>query len=151
MKDISSLSLDLKRFSDELFDNLVIAQSNMADKVVDTLKTNINKDTGTLAESIYRSDTSVDNGVIKTFVGSDLVVGSGRYNLGYLLEHGTNPHIIEPKDKSVLRFMIGDKEIFAKMVFHSGMVAYNNYFNALNDNKSYYRREIRKAIKNSRL
>ena len=51
------------------------------------------------------------------------------------LEFGTKPHIIKPKDKSVLNFQIGGKEIFAKFVRHPGIQA-RKFITQVMDNKS---------------
>lgn len=40
------------------------------------------------------------------------------------LEHGTRPHIIKPKNKKALRFMVGSTKVFTKRVNHPGTKAY---------------------------
>lgn len=39
---------------------------------------------------------------------------------GKWLEEGTPPHIIRPKNKKALRFMVGGKAVFVKYVKHPG-------------------------------
>lgn len=43
-----------------------------------------------------------------------------RINYSMFVEHGTKPHIIEPKNKKALRWVSGSKFIFAKKVHHPG-------------------------------
>lgn len=150
MKDISQLSKDLEQKMGKLIDRLKIVQSDAADEVLEHLRMNANMDTSEFVESIYKTDTTYDGNMIETKVQSGLQVTSSdgkSYNLGYLLEMGTSPHIIRPVNASALRFEVNGKEVFAKEVNHPGTIAYNNYRNAMNAVRPEYQRKISEAVK----
>ena len=149
MKQISELSKDLEKSWDKLVRGLMSAQSMTANDILDDLRMNANMDTSEFVESIYRTNTELKGDAIETFIGSKLKVTSSdgkSYNLGWLLEVGTNPHIIRPVNAKRLRFEVNGKEVFAKEVNHPGTVAYNNYRNAKNNAKTQYRERIKKAV-----
>ena len=149
MKSINELSKDLEKSWDKLVRGLISAQSDTANDILDDLRMNANIDTSEFVESIYRTETTLNGDAIETFIGSDLTVTSSdgkSYNLGWLLETGTSPHIIRPVNASALRFEVNGKEVFAKEVNHPGTVAYNNYRNAKNNANPQYRERIKKAI-----
>lgn len=150
MKEIKDLSKDLEMSWGKLVRGLMSAQSMTANDILDDLRMNANMDTSEFVESIYRTDTTYDGEAIETFIGSDLQVTSSdgkSYNLGWLLETGTRPHIIRPVNASALRFEVDGKEVFAKEVNHPGTIAYNNYRIAKNNAKSQYRERINEAVK----
>jgi len=106
--------------------------------------------TGNYVESIDIEGPTNENGVIKSFVGSGLMVGPTKskgksYNLGYLLETGTNPHDIYPVESEFLVFDIDGKTIFTKHVWHPGTTAQPHYATAIQKNKKFYKNNIRKA------
>ena len=72
-----------------------------------------------------------------------------RYNLGFLLETGTSPHLIVPVDASVLHFKIDGKDVFTKMVYHPGTVAQPHFSKGLQMNKLVYKQKINEAIRRS--
>ena len=150
MREFDYLSIDLSKNADKIINRLRIVQSNAADKIVDYMKVNANKDTGAFVDSIYRTDTTYDGNIIETKITSDLKVKSllGKsYNLGYLLEIGTSPHEIRPIIANALRFEVNGEEVFAKKVNHPGTVAYNNYRNAMNAIRPEYQKDISEAVK----
>lgn len=75
------------------------------------LQQNTPKDSGELANSwrIMNKSTNM------------IEVGTDQVDLVEALVQGSPPHIIEPKDKSVLRFEKDGQEIFAARVFHPGI------------------------------
>ena len=146
MKKIEQLGVDLQKFADNLDSKLKQAQRNTAERIWEHLSVNANMKTGAFIASIRIDDTEQDNDKIKTFIGSDLTVTSkagNSYNLGKLLETGTVPHAIPNAFGFGENFGIDPN-------FHSGMRAYNNYRNALNDNIVTYKEEIRKAIQEAK-
>ena len=64
-------------------------------------------DTGRLRNSIR---VTVENNVLTITM----------VDYGYFIEFGTPPHTITPKDKQALKFKVGNKEVFAKVVKHPG-------------------------------
>lgn len=135
MKDISQLSDCLTEMGNVLQKHLIEAQSKAADIMLDDVLQNANYDTGTYKNSIYRTETEFVGNDIQTFIGSDMqvVTKDGKsYNLGALLEHGTDPHAIPNAfgwgdiygyDSSQYKRTLQDD-------WHPGMVAHNTYHNA---------------------
>ena len=122
------------------------AQRNTAERIREHLSENANMRTGAFIASIQIGNTEEDGDTIKTFIGSDLTVTSkagNSYNLGQLLETGTMPHAIPNAFGWGENFGIDPN-------FHPGMRAYNNYRNALNDNITTYKENIRKAIREAK-
>ena len=152
MKNINKLSKDLKKFDNKLIKELIEAQQETAKVICDDVKELAPKKTGKYVESIKVGQTEVNGMQIETPVYTDAVVISSKgikYNLGYLLETGTSPHIIEPVFAKVLHFQINGEDIFAKRVHHPGTVARPYFATALNDNKYLYKIKIRDAIRRS--
>lgn len=151
MKNIEQLELKLKSINDKIINNLIEAQRETAKVICDDVKTLAPKQTGKYAESIKVGDTEFNNNVITTEIYTDATVsakGNGNsYNLGYLLETGTSPHLIEPVDASVLHFQINGEDIFAKRVNHPGTVAQPHFSRGLEMNKLIYRQKISEAIR----
>jgi len=146
MKAIANISGDLDKFTQKLQDNLKQAQRDTAERIWEHLAVNANMRTGAFIASIEIDDTKQQGDTISTFIGSDLTVTSkaGKsYNLGQLLETGTMPHAIPNAFGWGEDFGIDPN-------FHPGMRAYNNYRNALNENMTTYKDNIRKAIKESK-
>jgi hypothetical protein len=51
---------------------------------------------------------------------------------GLYVREGTKPHVIRPKKKQSLRFMVGDRIVFASRVNHPGTVANPYHIRVLN-------------------
>lgn len=146
MKSIVTLSGDLSKFTEKLQNNLIQAQRDTAERIWEHLSNNANMKTGAFIASIQIDNTKKDEDKISTFIGSDLMVTSkagDSYNLGQLLETGTMPHAIPNAFGWGEDFGIDPN-------FHPGMRAYNNYRNALNDNRTTYIENIRKAIREAK-
>lgn len=154
MKNIESLSVDISNFGNKVIDNLIKAQSNTAFVIQQDAKELAPKDTGEYAESIQLGETTYDGSVIRTSVYTDATVNAistgTTYNLGRLLEEGTRPHDIEPLNATVLHFVKGGEDVFAKHVFHPGTIAQPHFIPALNMNIALYHRNISKAIKEAK-
>ena len=151
MKKLSNISNYLKNVESKVIKNLQEAQQETVQKVLEDIKERAPSKTGAYADSIHIEPTKVEGTKISTFIGSSLTVTSksngNTYNLGYLLETGTNPHMIYPIDASALHFVIDGKDIFSKYVNHPGFTAFPHYSLALMKNQSLYKRNIRKAIR----
>jgi len=152
MKNINDLVKRFETFEKSVNSNLVEAQRKTAYDVGLDVRKLAPKDTGRYADSIKVSNTEVDGMKIETKIYTDAVVVSSkkkRYNLGYLLETGTSPHIIEPVYASMLHFLVDGKDVYAKLVHHPGFVAMPHFEPALNANKYRYKQNIKEAIRRS--
>ena len=150
MKDITQLSKDLKRFEKRLYKELEEAQYRVSQQVVaDTI--NYAPGSGGYASSIKATKPKIEGNNMQVKVISDAMTPVAKstgnsYNLGFLLENGTKPHLILPVDASVLHFEINGEDIFARIVHHPGFKARPHFTPALNKNKRLYQEEIAKAI-----
>lgn len=152
MKDISQLSFKLDKVKKNMIKNLVEAQRETAEEIRKDVKTLAPKKTGKYSNSIKIDDTQIEKNKITTKIYTDSVVISSKgthYNLGYLLETGTSPHLIEPVFAKVLHFQINGEDIFAKRVNHPGTVAQPHFKPALNMNKLVYKQKIGEALRRS--
>ena len=142
----------LDKIDKKLVNNLINAQQETAKIVCEDVKRLAPKDTGRYAESIKTSKTERIGNKIKTEIYTDATVSTvkGReYNLGYLLETGTSPHLIEPVMASVLHFKINGEDIFAKRVHHPGTIAQPHFRLGLQMNRLVYKQKINEAIRRS--
>lgn len=150
MKDISKLSAYLDKFTDQVIENVVKAQSETAKNIQEDAKSVFS---GTeYAESIQVSDTEVKDNTISTEIFTDKTVDtkSGNvYNLGFLLETGTDPHAIPNA------FGWGDiygyeSEMYKRTLdpdWHPGTISQPHFKPALEKNVNTYLENIRKAVK----
>lgn len=150
MKDLSQLAVDLQKAKSRIAEEVKIAQLNTAEQIVaDAIM--YAPGTGGYASTIHATEPTLEENVARIKVVSDAMTPVAKstgnsYNLGFLLENGTKPHIIEPVDAKVLHFTINGEDIFAKIVYHPGFVARPHFTPALNKNKSLYIAELNKAI-----
>lgn len=151
MKKVFNIKNDLKKIEKNIIKNLVEAQVQTAKQIQKDAKERAPKNTGAYAESIIVEPTKVEENKISTFIGSSMTVsskGKGNiYNLGYLLETGTSPHLIFPVNSNVLHFQIDGVDVFTKYVQHPGTTAMPHYNPALLKNKSLHKKNIKNAIK----
>lgn len=148
MRDISNLEKDVTHLLGKITDRLVEVQQEAAINIMNDAKM-LAPGTGEYRESIKVSETKVTENSIETEIYTDATVSSlegQKYNLGYLLENGTNPHTILPKRSNVLVFEINGETIYAKRVNHPGTDAQPHFIPALQRNKSKYKKEIVKSI-----
>lgn len=160
MKNIKDLSNDIKHKADIIDKVVAKAQRIVANKLCNDIKSLAPAKTGLYRESINVSPTTIENNVIKTFVGTDYTVGptkwtEGRtFNLGYLLEHGTYPHAIPNAFGFGLYFGYTDENgIYRKGTldpdWHPGSLAQPHFSIALEKNKKFYKdkiKEVRRQI-----
>ena len=150
MKSISSLGNDISNYGERVIENLINAQSNTAYVIQQEVKFFAPQNTGEYRKSIKLGKTEYSGDNIKTKVYTDATVTDSKgneYNLGELIEHGTRPHLIEPVKAQALHFTKGGEDVFAKYVFHPGMVAQPHFSIALQKNIALYKSNIRKALK----
>ena len=157
MKSISELPDRLKVIDVKVLNNLIQAQKETADIVCEDVKTLAPSKTGQYRESIKVGETIRDINIIETPIYTDAIVEtkSGiKYNLGYLLETGTDPHAI-PNAFGFGNYYgyIDSNGKYHKGTldpdWHPGFVSMPHFSLGLENNKLLYRRKIREAIRRS--
>lgn len=171
MKSLNDLANLFEKLADNIDKNMVKANEKTAQKVYDDIIANA-PGTGAYRESIKIYPTEIKNDVITTFIGSDLVVenlhgpqsdknqpakgfsnnapAGTKYNLGYLLEHGTAEHAIPNAFGRGYHWNYTDSEgNFYKGTlepdWHPGSTARQHYSIALIKNKKFYKDNIKLA------
>lgn len=157
MKRIETIGFDISVKLDKLTKKLVEAQRNTAEQIQSDVKMYAPHKTGVYEESIKVEDTIIKNGKMTTFIGSDLLTSvakwtGNQFNLGFLLEHGTGEHAIPNAFGFGYYYGYTDANgVFHKGTldkdWHPGFAPFPHYFPALEDNKDYYKEQIKKAIK----
>ena len=152
MKNIKDLADYLEQKQEEFVKNVMEAQRETAEQIWADVIDNAPYKNGDYVSSIQIDPTEVNTSTIKTFIGSDLIVGpaisTGKsYNLGYLLENGTLHHAIPNafnwgviygyESEQYLRTTQDD--------WHPGSIAIPHYSLALEKNKKLYKDNIRLA------
>ena len=150
MKDIAKLSVFLDKFTDKVIKNVAKAQQDTAKEIWQDVVNNAPVDTGNYIASIKVGDTIKEGNTIKTEIYTNASVSTlnGKtYNLGYLLENGTSPHLILPVNAKMLHFVINGEDVFTKKVNHPGTIAQPHFKPALDKNINTYLNNIAKAVK----
>lgn len=157
MKDISSLSVDIFKLSDKIIEKAVEAQRETAEQIAKDAKSLSPVRSGRYQSSIRVFNTEENNGVFKTFIGTDLAVGGtnkkwSNWALGIFLEHGTGPN-------GMATYAGPNSPVFRdtpwwyfdtyldQWVFTYGLYSRPHFYPALNQNISTYKRNIKKAIR----
>lgn len=146
------LSEKLNKIGNNIINNVIQAQQETAKIICDDVKKLAPKNTGKYAESIQVGDTKVNNKTITTEIYTDAKVIScsgAEYNLGYLLETGTSPHLIEPVNAKILHFKINGEDVFTKRVHHPGTIAQPHFSLGLEMNKLIYKQKLNEAVRRS--
>ena len=148
MKSLEALAEKFENISKNIDNNIMKAQEKTAQQIWADVINLAPLKTGEYISSIEIEGPEKVDDKIKTFVGSGLTVGptlseGKRYNLGFLLEHGTRPHDIYPVNSNYLVFDINGKTIFTKHVFHPGTISQPHYAIAIQKNKKLFRNNIK--------
>lgn len=154
MRDIKYLSSDIKLLQKKIVQNLKVANRKTAESIWEDIIENAPLNTGEYLSSIRIEDTRDEDGKYKTFIGSDLTVGPAKstgksYNLGYLLETGTDPHAI-PNAFDWGRIYGYDSVQYKRTQepnWHPGTVAQPHYSPALLKNMETHRKNVKEAIR----
>lgn len=150
MKTIDNLETDITYFLGKINDRLIKVQKETANNIMNDAKQLAPVgETGLYRESIKVSDTRVTENSIETDITTNMIVSSlsgVTYNLGYLLENGTEPHTILPINSDVLVFEKDGETIFAKKVNHPGFKPMPHFIPALEKNKFKYKKDIAMSI-----
>ena len=150
MKSIKELNIYLGKIEKNIQNDLIKAQRETAKTVCEDAQNLAPKDTGRYAESIHITDTKVQGNNISTSIVTDATViakvNGNEYNLGKLLEEGTEAHLIRPIDARVLHFQIDGEDIFTTLVHHPGFEPIPHFQPALWLNEETYWENIEKAL-----
>lgn len=151
MKSLNDLVKKLEKWENNIDNQIMEAQRKTAEKVWEDVILNAPVDTGQYIESIDIDGPHKEGKVVSTFIGSDLTVeaksNGNKYNLGYLLEHGTLPHAI-PNAFDWGNIFGFNSEQYARTLrynWHPGMYANPHYRLALVKNKKLYKDNIKYA------
>lgn len=153
MKQLKDLSSDIKKLQKKVESNLEIANRKTAESIWEDVVENAPVKSGEYISSIKIGATEKTNKSYKTFIGSDLIVGPAKstgksYNLGFLLETGTDPHAI-PNAFNWGVIYGTDSEQYKRTLdpnWHPGTVAQPHYNPALLKNEEVHKKNIREAI-----
>ena len=150
MKDLEDISIYLNKIEKNIKEDLIKAQRETAESICKDAKDLAPIGTGMYAESIKVNDTKIEGNQISTSITTDVTVRSkvngNEYNLGFLLETGTDPHLIRPIDAQALHFQIDGEDIFTKLVHHPGFTSIPHFIPALYNNEERYWNNIEKAL-----
>ena len=165
MKKLAELSKNLVLFSDKTIERLVKAQRDTANKICNDVKS-LAPGTGNYISSIKVSNTTVENGVIKTAVYTDMVSDSDpTIVIGRMIEHGTGIYALEPHIGHTKAFIESGyrywfvpatsvKRAIGQLITINGTEFYiakpqrarPHFLPSLLSNKPYYKAQIRKAL-----
>lgn len=155
MKDLKALKVFLSNLDKKAVDNLVKAQRTTAQKICSDVQS-LAPGNGEYSSSIKVSDTKVENSTIKTRIYTDMTVQAkstgNTYNLGFLLETGTNPHAI-PNAFNWGVIYGYDSDMYKRTLkkdWHPGFVSMPHFVPALNQNKTFYKEQIKKALEGAK-
>lgn len=152
MKDISQLRNDLGKMATRVKKELKRAQRETAEQIRNDAQI-MAPGNGPYSESIKVRKTIVSGNNISTKVSTkavtDVAKSTGKqYNLGFLLETGTNPHAI-PNAFDWGRIYGYDSDMYKRTLsddWHPGFVSMPHFIPALNRNKTLYHRKISEAL-----
>ena len=153
MKDLNDLSSYLKRLPKKVEKEIIKAQQEVAKKIEADVR-ELAPGNGPYAQSIMVRKTVVDGNNISTKISTTVMTDEAkstgkRYNLGFLLETGTNPHAI-PNAFDWGRIYGYDSDMYKRTLakdWHPGFVAMPHFIPAMNRNKALYRAKISEALR----
>lgn len=153
MKDIRQLKTDLRKMATNVKRELKKAQRETAEQIRKDAQL-MAPGNGAYSESIMVRKTIIKGDDISTVVSTRVLTpvakSTGRqYNLGFLLETGTDPHAI-PNAFDWGRIYGYDSEMYKRTLqkdWHPGFVAMPHFIPAMNRNKALYRAKISEALR----
>ncbi len=165
MKKLAELSKNIVIFGDKTIDRLINAQRNTANKICNDVKS-LAPGSGNYKNSIKVSDTTVENGVIKTAVYTDMTSEMDpTIVIGRMIEHGTGIYALEPHIGHTKAFIESGyrywfvpatsvKRAIGQLININGTEFYiakpqrarPHFLPSLLSNKAYYKAQIRKAL-----
>lgn len=151
MSDLNDLIKRFEKWEKDIDNEVMEAQRRTAQQIWEDVIGYAPVKTGEYISSITIDDTIKEKNTISTFIGSDLTVEAKstdkKYNLGYLLEHGTLPHAIPNAFNWGVIYGF-DSEQYARTLrynWHTGMYANPHYRLALEKNRKLYKDNIRRT------
>jgi hypothetical protein len=105
------------------------------DDIVPTLRRVLWRDTGDTAERTHVEEIRTRGSVVSATI--ETPTPQANYQ-----EYGTRPHIIRPRRRQALRFNVGGRVVFAKIVHHPGNRARPRFFPTI-------RRRFEPALQNA--
>ena len=153
MKDFKELSKDLQKLKEKVLINIKEAHEQTARQMYEDVISNAPVQMGTYKESITLETKDTGTSFVST-VSSSLTVGpaistGGIYNLGFLLETGTDPHAIP--NAFNWGFIYGyNSDMYKRTLdpnWHPGTIAQPHYQPALLKAKEIQKEAVKKAIK----
>lgn len=151
MRRTQRFAIDIRELSNRKVKKVMEAQQRACQKICKDIQKSAPVNTGAYRDSIKVSKTFIHYNRIVTNIFSNLTLGGDnptwqKFPLALIIEHGTKPHFITPKTpEGVLRWEDENGVHFAKLVWHPGTVANPHWEKALNRNREYYNKMIRKA------
>lgn len=153
MKDLNDLSSYLKRLPKKVEKEIIKAQQEVAKKIEADAR-ELAPGNGPYAQSIIARETQKTDLYISTKISTtvmtDVAKSTGKqYNLGFLLETGTNPHAI-PNAFDWGRIYGYDSDMYKRTLskdWHPGFVSMPHFAPALNKNKKIYEQKIQEALR----
>lgn len=153
MKDIRQLKTDLGKMATNVKRELKKAQRETAEQIRKDAQL-MAPGNGPYAQSIMVRKTVVDGNNISTKISTTVMTEEAKstgkqYNLGFLLETGTNPHAI-PNAFDWGRIYGYDSDMYKRTLakdWHPGFVAMPHFIPAMNRNKALYRAKISEALR----
>ena len=138
----------------KLIPNLIKAEQKTAEVIKNNAQQQAPRQYGNYANSIHVEPTKQEGNELKTIIGSDLMVytkAGAAYNLGFLLETGTDPHAI-PNAFGWGDIYGYDSPQYQRTLepdWHPGAIAYVHYGTALESAKELRKANIREAVRES--
>lgn len=152
MKSIKELENKLDNISNSIIKKLEQAQRETAEAICDDVKSLAPSNTGKYRESIKVKETRIEGNKLKTSVTTDITVtakSSGNtYNLGFLLETGTEMHAIPNAFGwgDIFGYESPQYKRTLQKDWHPGFESMPHFRPAMNKNKDLYTKNIKKVL-----
>lgn len=86
---------------------------DLADEILRRAKAQVGVDTGRLRDSIFADDNTSAGGMASFVIGSN-------NSIAYLHHEGSRPHLIRPRNATLLKFSGYGTIVYARTVYHPG-------------------------------
>lgn len=152
MKTIKDLENKLSNINNNIIKKLEETQRNTAETICEDVKSLAPSQTGAYRESITVKNTENNGNIITTGITTDITVtakSSGNtYNLGFLLETGTEIHAIPNAFGwgDIFGYDSPQYERTLAKDWHPGFMSIPHFIPALNKNKELYFRNIKEVL-----
>lgn len=152
MKSIEDLIKEFDKIQKNIFKDMEEAQKEVAENICNDTKELAPSNTGMYRDSIHTTKTNIKNKTLNTNIVTDLTVtaksNGNIYNLGFLLETGTEMHAIPNA------FGWGDiygynSDMYKRTLrkdWHPGFESMPHFIPSLNKNKDTYIKAIKDVL-----